>query len=193
MKAETTRYRIAIPHLGSLILTHSWNGQIRGLKEFPPEDRPNSTLVFFTFRVMVGLGLLMIALAIAGWVLRRRGTLYEARWFQRFALAMGPAGFVSLLAGWITTEAGRQPWVVYGVMRTSQAVSPLAAQEVGLSLMAFVIVYFLVFGMGIYYMLKLIRTGPALPGKPPAALPPAPQAGPGARRPLAAADQLIDA
>ncbi|QBQ99989.1 cytochrome ubiquinol oxidase subunit I [Paraburkholderia pallida] len=217
MQAETTRYAVKIPHLGSLILTHSWDGEIRGLKSFPPEERPNSTLLFWTFRVMVGLGILMIVLGVAGWWLRRRGTLYESRAFQRFALAMGPTGFITLLAGWITTEAGRQPWVVYGVMRTSQAVSPLTAQQVGISLMTFVVVYFLVFGTGIYYILKLIRTGPALPGavpgtKPPAARPAThhdaqhgmPAAGARlapaalatsqpARRPTSDADQLIDA
>ena len=93
----------------------------------------------------------------------RHGSTNRA-WFQRFAVAMGPTGFITLLAGWVTTEAGRQPWVVYGVMRTVDAVSPLTAQQVGVSLMVFVIVYFLVFGTGIYYMLKLMRTGPALPG-----------------------------
>ncbi|PLZ03800.1 hypothetical protein CY652_02105 [Burkholderia sp. WAC0059] len=192
MKAETTRYAISVPHLGSLILTHSWDGQIRGLKSFPPADRPNSTLVFWTFRVMVGLGLLMIALAIVGWVMRRGGRLYEARWFQRWVFAMGPTGFVTLLAGWITTEAGRQPWVVYGVFRTSQAVSPLTEQQVGVSLMAFVIVYFLVFGTGIYYLLKLMGTGPALPGS---THDDSSGAGSGrsSRRPLSAADQMIDA
>jgi cytochrome bd ubiquinol oxidase subunit I len=198
MQAETTRYAVSIPHLGSLILTHSWDGEIRGLKSFPPDQRPNSTLIFWTFRVMVGLGLLMIALGVAGWVQRRRGRLYESRAFQRFALAMGPTGFITLLAGWITTEAGRQPWVVYGVMRTSQAVSPLTAQQVSVSLMAFVVVYFLVFGTGIYYMLKLMRKGPAFPGQsgqsgdashPVPALP----GHQTARRPLSAADQLIDA
>ncbi|WP_027796178.1 cytochrome ubiquinol oxidase subunit I [Paraburkholderia acidipaludis] len=200
MQAETTRYAVSVPHLGSLILTHSWDGEIRGLKSFPPDQRPNSTLIFWTFRVMVGLGLLMIVLGVAGWVQRRRGRLYESRGFQRFALAMGPTGFITLLAGWITTEAGRQPWVVYGVMRTSQAVSPLTTQQVSVSLMAFVVVYFLVFGTGIYYMLKLIRKGPALPGHSedgarPAALPgsPATQTAQTARRPLSAADQLIDA
>jgi cytochrome bd ubiquinol oxidase subunit I len=199
MQAETTRYAVSIPHLGSLILTHSWDGEIRGLKSFPPDQRPNSTLIFWTFRVMVGLGLLMIVLGIAGWIQRRRGRLYESRLLQRFALAMGPTGFITLLAGWITTEAGRQPWVVYGVMRTSQAVSPLTTQQVSVSLMAFVVVYFLVFGTGIYYMLKR----PALPGQTasldnagnpahPAALPGS-QSTPAARRPLPAADHLIDA
>jgi cytochrome d ubiquinol oxidase subunit I len=165
MQAETTRYAVSIPHLGSLILTHSWDGQIKGLKSFPKEDRPNSTLVFWTFRVMAGLGMLMIAFALAAWVLRRRGRLYDAKWFQRCAIAMGPTGFISLLAGWITTEAGRQPWVVYGMKRTVDAVSPLTAQQVGISLMAFVVIYFLVFGTGIYYLLKLMRKGPALPGE----------------------------
>jgi cytochrome bd ubiquinol oxidase subunit I len=198
MKAETTRYAVSIPHLGSLILTHSWDGEIRGLKSFPPQDRPNSTLVFWSFRVMVGLGLLMIAMSIAAWVLRRRGRLHDAKWFLKACVAMGPTGFVTLLAGWVTTEAGRQPWVVYGVMRTAQAASPLSAQQVGISLMAFVVVYFLVFGTGIYYLLKLLRSGPPLPAEADSAprdrkrLPrPSPRGT--ARRPMSAADPLIDA
>jgi cytochrome bd ubiquinol oxidase subunit I len=101
-------------------------------------------------------------MAIAGFVLRRRDRLFNSKLFQRFVLVMGPSGFISLLAGWITTEAGRQPWVVYGVMRTSQALSPITAQQVGVSLFAFVVVYSLVFGTGIYYMIKLACTGPAL-------------------------------
>ena len=161
MQAETTRYAVSIPHLGSLILTHSWDGEIRGLKSFPREDRPNSTVVFWSFRIMVGLGLLMIAMAIIARILNRRGRLYEAKWFHRFVLLMGPSGVVSLLAGWVTTEVGRQPWVVYGVMRTAEAASPLSAQQVGVSLMAFVLVYFAVFGTGVYYLLKLMRSGPA--------------------------------
>jgi cytochrome d ubiquinol oxidase subunit I len=192
MKAETTRYAVSIPHLGSLILTHSWDGEIRGLKEFPPQDRPNSTVVFWSFRIMAGLGVLMILMAAAAWVLRRRERLFESKWFQRFAVVMGPSGFITLLAGWVTTEAGRQPWVVYGVMRTSQAVSPLTTQQVGISLMTFVAVYFLVFGTGIYYMLKLMRSGPALPGQTPHGVP-AHSPNQGARRPLSAADRLIDA
>ncbi|SEM39829.1 cytochrome d ubiquinol oxidase subunit I [Luteibacter sp. UNCMF331Sha3.1] len=163
MEAETTRYAVKVPHLGSLILTHSWDGEILGLKSFKPEDRPNSTIVFWSFRIMVGMGLLMLLLAITGLVLRRGGRIYETRWFQRFALWMGPTGIVALLAGWVTTEAGRQPWVVYGVLRTKDAVSPVTADQVGTSLMIFVIVYFLVFGTGIYYMLKLMAKGPNLP------------------------------
>ncbi|WP_413626660.1 cytochrome ubiquinol oxidase subunit I [Luteibacter sp. Lutesp34] len=163
MEAETTRYALKVPHLGSVILTHSWNGEIQGLKSFAPEDRPNSTIVFWSFRIMVGMGLLMLLLALLGLALRRRERLYEVRWFQRFALWMGPTGLIALLAGWVTTEAGRQPWVVYGVLRTRDAVSPLTVQQVGTSLMIFVMVYFLVFGTGIYYMLKLMAKGPDLP------------------------------
>jgi cytochrome d ubiquinol oxidase subunit I len=133
----------------------------------------------------------MILMSAVAWVLRRRGRLYDAKWFHKLAIAMGPTGFITLLAGWVTTEAGRQPWVVYGVMRTSQAVSPLSAQQVGISLMAFVIVYFLVFGTGIYYMLKLMRGGPAVPGHTPDGLPDTPDHT--ARRPLSAAGELIDA
>jgi cytochrome d ubiquinol oxidase subunit I len=131
------------------------------MKSFPPADRPNSTLIFWTFRVMAGLGMLMALMAIGGFMLRRRDRLFNSRNFQRFVLVMGPSGFISLLAGWITTEAGRQPWVVYGVMRTSQALSPITVQEVGVSLFTFVVVYSLVFGTGIYYMIKLACAGPA--------------------------------
>lgn len=163
MQDEVTKYAIQVPHLGSLILTHEWNGTIKGMKSFPKEDRPNSTLIFWTFRVMAGLGMLMILMSIVGAVLRKRGAIYESKFFQRWVVAMGPVGFIALVAGWITTEAGRQPWVVYGVMRTVNAASPNTAQSMGISLMLFVFTYFLVFGTGIYYILKLIRTGPSLP------------------------------
>ena len=160
MDAEVTRGTIQIPHLGSLILTHSWAGEIRGLKEFPKADRPDSTIVFWTFRVMVGLGLLMILTGVVGVVLRRRRRLFDARWFQRLVLAMGPVGFIALIAGWITTEAGRQPWVVYGMLRTADAASPITAQSASVSLAVFIAVYFVVFGTGIYYILRLINQGP---------------------------------
>jgi len=169
MKAETNRFAFEIPHLGSLVLTHSWDGQFKPLKEFAPEDRPYVPIVFWSFRVMVGLGLLMIALALwAAWA-RWRGTLYESRRLHKVALVMGPAGLVAILAGWFTTETGRQPWVVYNVMRTADAVSPHGAFEVGLALVLFIVVYFAVFGAGIGYILKLIAKGPH-PFEPP--LPP---------------------
>ena len=160
MQAETTRWKVEIPHAGSLLLTHSWDGKIPALKDFPQGDRPNSTVVFWTFRVMVGLGSLMILLALAGLWLRRDGRIYRSRLFLRFALLMAPSGFVALLAGWFTTEIGRQPWIVYGLMRTADAVSPVSAQQLGISLVLFVVVYFVVFGAGTGYLLKLIAKGP---------------------------------
>lgn len=164
MKSETTHFALDVPHLGSLILTHSWDGQFRGLKSFPKQDRPDSTIVFWPFRIMVGLGLLMIAMGLwAAWE-RWRGRLYGKRSLLRFAVYMGPSGLVALLAGWITTEVGRQPWVVYGVMRTADAVTPHGPIEVAITLALFVVVYFLLFSAGIVYMLGLIREGP-VPGE----------------------------
>lgn len=160
MEAEETRYALQVPHLGSLILTHSWTGEIRGLKEFPAKDRPYSPIVFWTFRLMVGLGMLMLLTALLGLLLRKGGRLYKTRWYQRLVLYMGPSGLLALLAGWITTEVGRQPWTVYGVLRTEDSVSPISSQQAGVSLLIFVIVYFLVFGVGVYYMMKLMRRGP---------------------------------
>jgi cytochrome bd ubiquinol oxidase subunit I len=187
MNAEVTRYAIRIPHLGSLILTHSWDGEIRGMKEFPKEDRPNSSLIFWTFRIMAGLGVLMILTAIAGALLRRHERLFEFRPYQWLTVLMGPMGIVSLLAGWITTEAGRQPWVVYGVLRTRDAVSPVTAQSAGVSLLVFFMVYLLVFGTGVYYILKLIHAGPPQQSEPVTPANVAEHPGVGGRRPLAAA------
>ena len=169
MAAEKTHFALEIPYLGSLILTHSLNGKIPGLKEFPREDRPNSTIIFFTFRIMVGLGLAMLGLGILGAVLRWRRALYTFRPFLVFSLLMGPAGLVAVLAGWFTTEIGRQPWVVYGVMRTKDAVSAHSALSLSVTLIAFIIVYFLVFGTGITFMIKLVGAGPDKYGaeKPP--------------------------
>lgn len=123
MKREETRYAVEIPTLGSLILMHSLDGQVPALKEFAPQDRPNSTVVFWSFRVMVGLGLLMIALGLWSIWLRRRGALWRSRPFLHFAVWMGPSGILAILAGWFSTEIGRQPWTVYGLLRTAEAVS----------------------------------------------------------------------
>ncbi|MGI9574312.1 cytochrome ubiquinol oxidase subunit I [Alloalcanivorax xenomutans] len=162
MEAETTRFAVEIPRLASLILTHSWDGAIAGLKDFPAEDRPNVPVVFWSFRVMVGLGLLMIALGGYALWQRWRGRLYDHPWLLRFALVMGPAGLVAILAGWYTTEVGRQPWVVYGLLRTADAVSPHPPGQLALSLSLFVLVYLFVFGAGIAYMLRLVRKGPVI-------------------------------
>jgi cytochrome d ubiquinol oxidase subunit I len=160
MEARKTLWAVEVPHLGSLILTHTPDGLIKGLDEFPAEDRPNATIVFWTFRLMVGLGMLMLLLGLGGVWLRWQGKLYDSKVFQRCAVAMGPAGVVAILAGWMTTEIGRQPWVVYNVMRTAQAVSNHSAESLGFALAVFVVVYCGVFGTGITYMLKLMARGP---------------------------------
>jgi cytochrome d ubiquinol oxidase subunit I len=180
MEAEITHYKIEIPRAGSLLLTHSWDGTFAGLKEFPKADRPHSTVVFWSFRVMVGLGFLMIGLALWGLWLRWRGRLFESQLFLRFALWMGPSGLAAILAGWLTTEIGRQPWVIYGVMRTAEGVSRHDATQLGISLAIFVAVYLFVFGMGTLYGLRVIAKGPfEHEGEHP------PQGGPGeARQPM---------
>jgi cytochrome d ubiquinol oxidase subunit I len=159
--AETTRYALEIPRLGSLILTHSLDGEVKGLKAFPRDERPPATLIFWTFRVMVGLGFLMLGLAVwAAWR-RWQGREFDDRRLLYAALLMGPAGYVALLCGWITTEVGRQPWTVQGLLRTADSVSPIAASAVATSLTAYVVVYLAVFGAGIFYILRLMRQPPA--------------------------------
>jgi len=165
MKAEETRFAVSIPLAGSLILTHSLNGEVPGLKEWAPEDRPYAPLVFWTFRIMVGLGILMVGLGAWSLYRRWRGGLYDDRRLMRFALGMGPAGFVALIAGWITTEVGRQPYTVYGLLRTADSVSPVAAPAVASSLLAFIVVYVIVFGAGIFYLLRLMRHEPKVEGE----------------------------
>ncbi|MBV6817252.1 cytochrome ubiquinol oxidase subunit I [Rahnella sp. PD12R] len=160
MEREETRYSLEIPYLGSLILTHSLTQQIPALKSFPKEDRPNSSIIFYSFRIMAGLGMLMIVLGLWSLWLRWRGNLYENKAFLRFALLMGPSGLIALLAGWFTTEIGRQPWVVYGLLRTKDAVSSHGEMQMSISLLLFVVIYSSVFGVGYLYMMKLIRKGP---------------------------------
>lgn len=160
MKEERTKYAIEIPKLGSIILTHSLDGELKGLKEWPPEDRPNAMIVFWSFRVMVGLGFLMAGLGLWSLWHRKKGTLYGSRALHQSALVMGPTGFVAVLAGWITTEVGRQPYTVYGLLRTSDSVSPIDAPAVAISLAAFVVVYFILFGAGTYYLLRLMGKTP---------------------------------
>ena len=157
---ETTKYAIEIPKLSSLILTHEFDGEVKGLKEWPKDERPPVALVFWTFRIMVGLGMLMIATGVIAIVLYFRKRLFDTRWFQYWCMALTPAGFISVLAGWFVTEVGRQPWIVQGLLRTDQAISPVAGSSIAISLTAFVIVYVFVFGAGSYYILRLIGKGP---------------------------------
>ncbi|EOB4971415.1 cytochrome ubiquinol oxidase subunit I [Vibrio fluvialis] len=160
MDAEKTRFSLEVPYLGSLILTHSLDKQIPALKSFAKEDRPNSTIVFWSFRVMAGLGMLMILSALTALWLRRKGKLYDTKLFHRFVLLMGPSGLIALLAGWFTTEIGRQPWVVYGMMRTRDAASNHDVLQMSITLALFVIIYFSVFTVGITYMMRLVGKGP---------------------------------
>lgn len=160
MDEERTKYAVEIPYLGSLILTHSLDKQVPALKTFPKEDRPNSLIIFWSFRVMVAMGLLMITLGVVSLWLRYKGRLYQSRPFLWFALLMGPSGLIALLAGWFTTEIGRQPWVVYGVQRTIDAVSGHGDLHMSISLLAFIVVYSAVFGVGYVYMIRLIKKGP---------------------------------
>ncbi|KQZ01827.1 cytochrome D ubiquinol oxidase subunit I [Pseudolabrys sp. Root1462] len=159
-KAETNRYSIAIPYAGSLILTHSWNGLYPGLKSVPPDQRPPLVSVFFAFRIMVGLGIYMIAAALFGALLWWRGTLFETRWFLRIIANTWWAGFVAVIAGWVVTESGRQPWLIYNVMRTADGVSPVPGATVLGTLGLFIVAYGIVFSFGIYYMNRLIKQGP---------------------------------
>ncbi|MEX0583279.1 MAG: cytochrome ubiquinol oxidase subunit I, partial [Sneathiella sp.] len=158
-KAEVL-YPIAVPKLGSLILTHSWDGELQGLESFPKEDWPNTFLVFWTFRIMVGVGMIMLCIGFWSLLRRYQGRLYDDRWLARAVMAAGPSGFIAVLCGWVTTEAGRQPWTVYGLLRTSESASPLVAAEVGTTLISFIIVYFTLFGAGVYYMLRLMAKKP---------------------------------
>lgn len=153
-------YKIEIPKAGSLILKHDASAPLPGLKDFPRDQWPPVVIVFWSFRIMVGLGMLMIALGAFSLIQRMRGKLYDRGLLHRFALVMGPAGFVAVIAGWVTTEVGRQPWVIYGLLRTADAVSPIATPGVTGSLIAFVIVYFSVFAAGTWYILRLMAKPP---------------------------------
>ena len=153
-------YALQIPKLSSLILKHSLDAPLAGLDTIPRENWPPVPVVFWSFRVMVGLGFLMVALGLLSLWLRWRGRMYDYRPLHYFAMAMGPAGFVAVLAGWFTTEVGRQPFTVYGLLRTADSVSPLAAPAVASSLIAFIIVYFLLFTAGIVYILRLMAAPP---------------------------------
>ena len=166
-EAGETKAEIGVPKLGSLILKHDPNAEVTGLDAFPQEDWPNVALVFWCFRIMVGLGLLMIFYGLWGAVNYFRGRLFETRWHHKLAVALGPSGFIALLAGWFVTEVGRQPYVVYGLMRTDEATSPIGTPGVALSLLAFFVIYLTVFASGAFYMLRLMSRDPAAPpGKP---------------------------
>jgi cytochrome d ubiquinol oxidase subunit I len=158
--AGKVKYAVELPKMGSLILKHSPDAPLAGLDTVPRENWPPVPITFWSFRIMVGMGLLMLALGLFSLWTRWRGTLYQTRLLHVFAMAMGPAGFIAVVAGWVTTETGRQPFTVYGLLRTVDSASPLAAPAVGSSLLAFVIVYFIVYAAGLTYLFRLMAAPP---------------------------------
>jgi len=162
-KAETDRYVIAIPDLGSLILTHDPNGVVHGLKDWPRDQRPSPVIVpFFGFRIMVGIALIMLAVVALSLWLRWWRELFDSDWFLRLCMFASPLGFIAVTAGWATTEVGRQPWTVYGLLRTADSVSPsLTGADVAISLIGYCLVYLVMFSAGFVMIVRLVRLGPA--------------------------------
>ncbi|MCP5369439.1 MAG: cytochrome ubiquinol oxidase subunit I [Rickettsiaceae bacterium] len=159
-KAEKTKYGITIPGGASWILTGNINGKIPALKDFPKEDRPPVIWVFWSFRIMVGIGVLMIGIGIVSTLQYYQQRLFTSRWLHIWWVGMIPSGFIAILAGWFVTEIGRQPWTAYGIIRTIESVSPaITGPQVAWSLMAFIIMYSLIFTAGIYYIIILINKG----------------------------------
>ena len=158
-------YKVEVPKLGSLILKHNPDAPLPGLNDFPRDLWPPTPIVFWSFRIMVAMGLAMLGLGLWSLLARWRGKLYDARWLHRAAILLGPSGFVAVIAGWVTTEVGRQPFTIYGLLRTDQSHSPLDAAAVATSLVAFIIVYFFAFGAGTYYLLRMMAKPPQ-PGEP---------------------------
>ena len=161
-RLQKNLYALQIPGLASLINTHHWDGELVGLKSVSLKDQPQVAPVFFTFRIMVGLGLLMLFTATLALYLRWRGALYESGWFHRWCFFMAPLGFMASIAGWLTAEIGRQPWVVYNLMRTHDAVSTIGIEEVIISLVLLILAYGIVFGFYLFYLFKTIKIGPQI-------------------------------
>ena len=160
-KAERNYFAIEVPWVGSLILTHDLDGQVKGLKDFPTDQRPPVAIPFFAFRIMVGCAGLMLGLVLFGGWLRWRGRLFETPLFLRLAQFAAPLGFIAVIAGWCVTEVGRQPWTVYGLLRTAHSVSPsLTGYNVALSLASYMLVYLLIYPWGVMLMLRIVRQGP---------------------------------
>ena len=159
--SETNRYSVEIPVLGSLVLAHDANALIKGLKDWPPQDRPPVAIPFFAFRIMVGIGVIMLGVVVASWWLRFKGRLFESRWLMWACQMVAPLGFVAVVAGWTTTEVGRQPWTVYGLLRTADSVSPsLTGTDVMISLAGYIAAYLIMFPAGLLIMVRLVRRGP---------------------------------
>ena len=162
---EKNLFAIEIPKLASLINTHKLDGQLIGLKTVKKEDRPLVAPVFYSFRIMVGIGLLMVLIGIIGSVLVAKGSILKATRFLKVCVLCSPIGFIAMIAGWFTAEFGRQPWVVYGMLRTEYAVSDLSFIQVAISLSLIIIVYFVIFGFFYFrYCSRIIKQCPSEPG-----------------------------
>jgi len=159
-KEQTVHYALEIPKASSLILKHDLDAPLVGLDTVARQVQPPVGVVFWAFRIMVGIGFAMLGLGLWSLLARWRGRLYDWALLHRAALVMGPSGFVAVIAGWFTTEVGRQPWTVYGLLRTADSASPLDAPAVASSLLAFVVVYIAVFGLGTWYILRLMSQAP---------------------------------
>jgi cytochrome bd ubiquinol oxidase subunit I len=171
-KAQRNVDAIDIPYLGSLILTHSLHGTVRGLKEWPTDQQPPVLPVFLAFRIMVGIAFIMLGIVVLGGLLYLRGTLFQSVWFLRLCQYAAPLGYIAVLAGWTVTEVGRQPWTVYGLLRTAQSVSPsLTGSDVVLSLLAYMVVYLVMYPTGIAVMARIVRQGPPAADAPPPVTP----------------------
>ncbi|MGB2082399.1 MAG: cytochrome ubiquinol oxidase subunit I, partial [Psychrobacter sp.] len=159
---QTNKYEVKIPYVTGLILTHSLDGEVKGLKNWAPEDQPPVIIVFWAFRIMVGIGMLMVLVGLFSLYkyFKKQQFNTDSVWFHRAWMMMTPLGFIALLSGWFVTETGRQPWTVYGVIRTAESMSPLAAQQVATTLIGFIVLYIFVFGAGSFYILRLIAQGP---------------------------------
>jgi cytochrome d ubiquinol oxidase subunit I len=160
-KAESNYFAAEIPWLGSLILTHDLDGEVKGLRDFPVDQRSPVAIPFFAFRIMVGCAVLMLGLVLLGSWMRWRRRLYDTPLFLRVVQLAAPLGFVAVIAGWCVTEVGRQPWTVYGLLRTAQSVSPsLTTYDVAISLAGYMLVYLLIYPWGLLLMLRIVRKGP---------------------------------
>jgi cytochrome d ubiquinol oxidase subunit I len=161
-ETQSNKYEVSIPYVSGVILTHSLDGEIKGLKNWAPEDQPPVAIVFWAFRIMVAIGFMMVFVGLFSIYKYFKKQQYNpnSKWFHRAWMVMTPMGFIALLAGWFVTEVGRQPWTVYGVIRTAESMSPVAAQQVAVTLIGFIVLYIFVFGAGSFYILRLIAKGP---------------------------------
>jgi cytochrome bd ubiquinol oxidase subunit I len=160
--AQKNDFEIKIPKLASIILTHDSDGEIKGLKSFGKDKQPPVAIVFWSFRIMVGIGFAMILTGIIAAILYFKNKLFVTRWFLYWCLTLTPSGFIAVLAGWFVTEVGRQPYIAYGIIKTSEGLSPVIGVQIAISLAVFIAVYILIFGAATYYILKLIKKGPLI-------------------------------